>query len=657
MTNGGSGLEAFPVGGVDLVSTDVFDTLLLRTTRSERSRLVMGERLFARSLASQGWNVSPDLLLDVRLEAQRLAFRALQVGAAVGEVRLVDVIARQLGVLGLPERLTEERLQIELQVEKRSLRANATLAASLRAHRSAGARIVAISDTTLPSRAVCELIRHFHGPDLIDAVYSSADLGLTKRDGDLFAAVADVENIRMDRWLHVGDDPAADVQAARARGLAARHLPRAPYRRRLRTLDGAVAEAGRVVRRRSRGADVTSFADTDATAFGREVLGPIVAQFCQQIWLYADQAGVARRPVLLFCARGGIGMRQAFERVLQKLGLPLAARRENLMVSRLVAARAALLTRSACAIEELEREFRGAAFAEVAEALGGQTYELAQAWRRPFAAEAFFELLFGASGADVLRDVRGQNALFEQHLAQLAGDADRLILCDTGLYGSTQRLLAAGLPGRALESVHLARSNYKGYSEAHFLQVTGLLVERNGYSPLDGPSCVLRYWQLIESLFEPALPSVRVFSRDGSGQVVGNCGDISHEAVDASLGNRLLTGVMAYIDALPAGGGIVVRQDAERAWSRLKRAIIRPSRIELECLDVGARSVDFGRAATVNVFNAEARLSLPQRLRSIKLQLWREGVIAREFPVLKHVLLPLMECAQSLRGMRGARAG
>ena len=171
-----------------------------------------------------------------------------------------------------------------------------------------------------------------------------------------------------------------------------------------------------------------------------------MTQFCLLIWLYAVEAEAGHKPCLLFCARGGVAIREAFERVLAKLCLPLGVRRENIMISRLVAARAALLARSHSAIEELDREFRGSVFADVAMALGGRTYELPKEWHQPFRAQSFVILLYGNSGAEVLADIEKQNALFTRHFKQLTDDSDRIILCDTGLYGSTQRLLGSAFP-------------------------------------------------------------------------------------------------------------------------------------------------------------------------------------------------------------------
>jgi hypothetical protein len=644
---------ATAAGRIEVISTDVFDTLLLRTSRSERSRILKGERLFSDLLVRCGLHISADLLADARLQAQRLAFRGLALRGVPGEVRIEEIVSRQLSVLGLPQSLVTERLRIEIEVEKASLVANKELASILRAHRLAGARILAISDTTISSEMVRDLIRHFHGADLVDRVYSSADHGLTKRDGELFLAVAQAENIALNRMVHIGDDRCADVQVPSAKGITVYHAARPAYHRYLRGLDGALTEIGRFTRRRARATGQTApFAD-NATLLGRCIFGPIVSQFCLLIWLYAAEAKAADKSVLLFCARGGVGIRQAFERVLAKLSLPLNIRRENLMISRLVAARAALLVRSDAAIEELDREFRGSTFADVAKALGGRTYELPEDWHQPLDARRLVGLLFSNSGIEVLADVKQQHALFERHFNQLIGNADRVILCDTGLYGSTQRLLACGFPDKRVETIQFARSNYKGHSEEHFPRVAGLVVEQNYYDPLNVSSCVLRYWHLVESLFEPAVPSVRSFTEDGSGQVLGNCADIAFGTIDPAKGNQLLSGTLEYIEALPADGGATALRDAEVAWYRLKRAITRPTEADLRCLEVGGRSVDFGRSDVLRIFAPGQDRTFARKLVSLKAQLWREGAIAREFPILKHALLPVLGSVQSLRGLLG----
>lgn len=640
--------EAELLDGVELVSTDLFDTLLLRTLRSERARIVAGERSFARRLAEQGLPVKETWLVEARLEAQRLAYRALDMAGQDGEVALSEVIGRQVAILGLPAALCETRLAIEIAVEKESLRPNQRLAALLRRCRSEGRRVVAISDIGLSTSALEALVSHFHDDQLLDRIYSSADLGLTKRRGGLFNAVLAAEGIEAGKVLHIGDDRLADHVVPSALGLRTLHVPRPQLRRRLSRLHGGTSELGRAIRKRQILADASLLDASDPHVFGRKVLGPIVAEFCLAIWLYADEAGKRDDAALLFCARGGLGIRAAFERVAKSLKLPLAVARENLMISRLVAARAAVMARSRAALDELGREFCDSSFADVACALSGEDHELPPPWREPFAPARFFALLDSPTGAAVAGAIDRQNELFRRHLVAASGGANRIILCDTGLYGSTQRLLAAGLPELNFETIQLARCNYKGFSEDHFPRVVGLAVERNRYSPFAVRSTVLRYWQLIESLFEPVIPSVSFFAQDGSGNVTCNAGNIAFGAVDLLAGNALLAGALAYIDGI--GDGTAIMVDAARAWPRLRQAVTRPVEADLEALAIGERSVDFGRTGTVGDGGVLPGGPL-SRLASIRTQLWREGAIVRAFPRSRWPLLTAVEAFHALRGL------
>jgi FMN phosphatase YigB (HAD superfamily) len=634
--------------GVELVSTDLFDTLLLRTLRSERARIIAGERRFARRLAEQGAPVSESWLVEARLEAQRLAYRALDMTDRDGEVALRDVIGRQLAMLGLPAALCETRLAIEIAVEMESLRPNRRLAALLRRCRSRRQRVIAISDIGLPGPALAALVAHVHGEGLLDEIYSSADLGLTKRRGGLFHAVLAAEGVEAGKALHIGDDRLADHAVPAALGLRTLLVPRPKLRRRLSRLHGGASELGRLLHRRSALADAPSRPAADPYGFGRDVLGPIVAEFCLAIWLYAAEAGKRGDAALLFCARGGLGIRAAFERVVERLGLPLAMPRENLMISRLVAARSAVMARSQAALDELGREFRGGSFADVAAALGGGRYDLLQSWDETFAPERFFAMLDRPAGAMVVADIERQDALFRRHLAKAGHGAMRLVLCDTGLYGSTQRLLAAGFPDLSFETVQFARCNYKGLGTDHFPRIVGLAVERDRYSPFAVRSTVLRYWQLIESLFEPALPSVRSFAEE-AGEVTCNAGDIAFGAVDPAAGNPLLAGALAYIDGIGSSGAAIMA-DAARAWPRLRQAVTRPVEADLAALAIGERSVDFGRAGTVGDGGALPAGTL-SRLASIRTRLWREGAIVRAFPRSRLPLLTAVETFHALRGL------
>jgi len=638
-------------GSFDLVSTDVFDTLLLRTLRSERSRRMRAETLFASFLARRGIHVSPRTLAQARMIAQRLAFRAADISGEESEVRLSDLVERQARILSLPPECVRRRIEIETEVELSSLRVNTQLVDALKAHKLAGSRIVAISDTTLSGEAVESLVSHMCGPDLFSRIYASADLGLTKRAGGIFRRVLELENTAPERVLHMGDDKRADVDRPQAAGITVRHLPRAGLLSLLRRADGALTEARSALSRTARRPDNSP--PKNAVAFGRDILGPVATEFCLRMWLFASAAETTGPVRMLFCARGGVGIRQTFEGVLSAFGLPLEARRETLCVSRLVAARLALVRSPTHAIEEIQREFRDRSCAELANAMGGQQYDLPPEWTQVFDAGQFLNLLHGPSGAGLKGDIERQNRLFERHFHSVAGDADRILLCDTGLYGSTQKLLAAAMPEKQLESVLFARSNYKGLNQDHFRQVVGLMVERNRYTPFNSRSSVLRYWHLIERLFEPAMASVQTFYETDDGSIAANCGPAGYGAIDASAGNHLLKGVLEYVASLPGKNPAEAFEDAERASLRLKETITSPSPHLGALLGSGERSVDFGRTGSLNLAASTRGQPIAKRLAILKEQPWREGAVARDFPVLRHALLPLIGAVHVMRGLRG----
>ena len=248
-------------------------------------------------------------------------------------------------------------------------------------------------------------------------------------------------------------------------------------------------------------------------SFGSQVLGPIFAEFALRLWIFLNSIEQPEEACVLFCARGGLRLRLIFERFLKSAELESPVVIGDVMVSRLIAARAAVLDGSAIVAEEVEREFRGSSMLTVAHALAQQAVELEECWQAPFDASAFDRLLHaGLPGSRrLLQSIEDQNALFLSHLRHRSGGRGRIILCDSGLYGSTMRCLERALPDIKWSCVLFARRNYKGFPTEHFARTHGLSVEQNVYIPINPRTAVLRYWQLIELILEPELPSVKTF--------------------------------------------------------------------------------------------------------------------------------------------------
>jgi hypothetical protein len=392
-----------------------------------------------------------------------------------------------------------------------------------------------------------------------------------------------------------------------------------------------------------------SVGGSQVEAFGRSVLGPVFGEFALRLHLLLLGLEQPAQTRLLFCARGGLRLRLIYEAFLEAAGLASPVGYGDLMVSRLIAARPALERGAGEAYEELDREFQGDRLGRVVQALAQRDDLAVPDSDAPYTSRALHQLFTGstAAGGALRAEVAEQNRLFAAHLADCAGPARRLLICDSGLYGSTVRLLRVGRPDYDWSCALFARSNYKGFSESHFTATVGLCVESNGYVPTERRTGVLRYWQFIESCLEPALPSVVKFTQvDGAPRA--NLVTPGWERQLAGRPGELFTGVMAYLQALPRGrAGQQVYADAPSAWRRLHDAIVWPGLDERQTLSIGRRSRDFGRnemVADVAVRGVRAGLS------DIKRSLWREGAVVDHFPLSRAMWLAGLHAAHLGRG-------
>lgn len=229
------------IGGVRIVSCDVFDTLLHRDHRSEARRFRdIASLASARLVVARQILREPALVFQVRREVQREAYRALALTRPSGDVRFADMIDAMARMMALDEDGARILHEAELAVELRQLRPNRRLLDWLAGQKALGYRIIAVSDTYHPAGTIAALLGTLAPGHPVAAIYTSADLDATKRSGALFPAVLHAEQARACEILHLGDDPTADVAMPRAAGLSTRHLTRPTHLRLTRKLDAVI---------------------------------------------------------------------------------------------------------------------------------------------------------------------------------------------------------------------------------------------------------------------------------------------------------------------------------------------------------------------------------------------------------------------------------
>jgi FMN phosphatase YigB (HAD superfamily) len=213
---------------VKVVSVDVFDTLLLRTTRPEEQRFedIAGRQLAALGAAGHQLATTPRELLILRLQSARDAKRNTQPVMGDREASYDEIAGPLLDALGLSRDLVPLLLEREIEYEAANLFPNELLIEILKGARQSGKRVICLSDMYLSKRDIGELLRRRAVGFAPDAIYVSAEFGYGKASGHLYREVARQENAEPAAIAHCGDNRHADVQMARAQGLGAVHAPR-----------------------------------------------------------------------------------------------------------------------------------------------------------------------------------------------------------------------------------------------------------------------------------------------------------------------------------------------------------------------------------------------------------------------------------------------
>ncbi len=236
-------LRSIDPGSFDLVSVDVFDTILLRHQGTEQGRFREVASVLADSLQAHGYAVDAATLLGVRRRVHRLSYRAVSMERPEGDASLARMIGTQIALLGLDSAAAPLFVAAELDVERRRLSPNRPLLHLLGALRDAGKAVIAVSDMYLSSSNLDYLLARIVGRSPIQRIYVSSDFGKTKRSGALFPHVWALENIPPARIVHCGDDEQADFVMARAAGCRAVLLRRSPWAKAMRQIAGVRALA------------------------------------------------------------------------------------------------------------------------------------------------------------------------------------------------------------------------------------------------------------------------------------------------------------------------------------------------------------------------------------------------------------------------------
>lgn len=195
--------------GVELVTFDIFDTLVLRSCQEPAA-------IF--DIVEERWNKEHEDMPIAgfrakRMDAERKA--RLAAGSSV-EVTVEDIYAY---VSCGQEGMRTELMRLEESCEYDVCMPNQKLVALFH-EVSRNRRVAIVSDMYLPSTIIVNILNKC-GIEGYEKLYVSSDCGAMKRNGRLFGLVLSELGVEPARALHIGDHALADYLAPKMMGLRA----------------------------------------------------------------------------------------------------------------------------------------------------------------------------------------------------------------------------------------------------------------------------------------------------------------------------------------------------------------------------------------------------------------------------------------------------
>jgi FMN phosphatase YigB (HAD superfamily) len=422
--------------GIEILSLDCFDTLIWRNTHAPSD-------VFA-ELEMAGGAVEP------RSIAEGSARGKAKARSGAKEIGLTDIYREMIA--GASDSEIDAAVAHELAIEARHAFAFAPTVALMRTARERGLKIIVVSDMYMTEEQLRAHIAGAAGEDvlaLIDHVFVSNAYGEGKRH-KLFDHVVETLGVAPDRILHVGDNRAADHDAAAEHGLHAVHLEQfdtdSAARLRMeaataRILDPACG-ISRPISQAHRAAVALRASDEPTYVLGHDIMGPAMATFAH--WLkeeLAQASAAAGKPVKpLFVMRDGYLPFKVFDALYPEIG----ARTVDL--SRFVSLRASISNEAALG-KHLDEYTGVLPIRSLARQLSLFENEYARFLKIEDREEQTAALAKWVRGnADIQRKIfTRRDAFLKRLIAHMAHvgieSGDTVMLVDTGYNGTVQNLV------------------------------------------------------------------------------------------------------------------------------------------------------------------------------------------------------------------------
>ncbi|MBF0100898.1 MAG: glycosyltransferase [Desulfobacterales bacterium] len=214
---------------VDVISFDIFDTLLIRRVEPPEMIHEAISKFVADHCNDEYQKaVTPETALGVRHQVEHELRQASAHQGLDLECRYSDLVYRWLKELIHPKTPLESSVKVitdfEMRLEMAALYPNTDVVTLLLWLKQFNKKMIAISDMYLDTIYITALLDYFQMKQYFDQVFVSSDLGICKYSGRLFGHVSTILNCAYERMIHIGDNPISDVQVPLRLGIHAFYL-------------------------------------------------------------------------------------------------------------------------------------------------------------------------------------------------------------------------------------------------------------------------------------------------------------------------------------------------------------------------------------------------------------------------------------------------
>ncbi len=190
----------------DIVSFDIFDTLLLRNVLYPTDIFKVVELEYYKQTKTS------IKFYDLRIKAEELARQNSNEEDILFD-EIYYFIEKELGSV------TSVVKKIEIELEKKFLIPNHDIKGLYEFARNLGKKIYIISDMYLPSEIMSELLE-LNGYRDYDQLFISGEVKRSKATGSLYTYIKQQEQINdASKWLHIGDNLQSDIIKAESHGI------------------------------------------------------------------------------------------------------------------------------------------------------------------------------------------------------------------------------------------------------------------------------------------------------------------------------------------------------------------------------------------------------------------------------------------------------